>query len=157
MTFGPHHDGIHLTLTLAQEGGALPSGAPVAGSDGQQTTTGSQQADPGQGAGGGQQAPPPSPFGGQFLFLLLGLMIFMIVMSMMQGRKEKKRRQAMLASLGRHDRVMTTSGMIGIITDLRDDEVVLKVDESTNTKIHFSRSAVQQVLKSASGGDSAAA
>jgi preprotein translocase subunit YajC len=156
MTLGPPLDAIDLTLVLAQDQ-PLPSGAPVAGANGQPATTGTAPADPGAAGGGAQQPPPASPFGGQFLFLMLGLMVFMIVMSMMQGRKEKKRRAAMLASLGKHDRVMTSSGIIGVITEMRDDEIVLKVDEANNTRIHFARSAVSQVLKSASQADSAAA
>lgn len=95
----------------------------------------------------GGTAPPSSPFGGGFLFLLMGLMVFMLVMSSMGQRKEKKRRAALLDSLGKHDRVQTSGGVIGTIVELRDGEVVLKVDESTNTKIRFARSAVQTVLK----------
>ena len=30
--------------------------------------------------------------------------------------------------------VMTNGGIIGIITEVRDDEIVLKVDETTNTR-----------------------
>jgi preprotein translocase subunit YajC len=92
-------------------------------------------------------APPPAPFGGGFLFLLLGLMVVMLLLSSMGQRKEKKRRQELLSSLSRHDRVQTTGGVIGTITEIRGDEVVVKVDESTNTKIRFAKSAVQAVLR----------
>jgi preprotein translocase subunit YajC len=105
----------------------------------------------GEAAPGGQQpggqAPPPTPFGGGFLFLLLGLFVFMLLLSSMGQRKEKKRRAEMLSSLGKHDRIQTMGGVIGTITELRGDEVVVKVDETTNTKIRFARSAVQAVLK----------
>jgi len=102
-------------------------------------------------ANGGQQAAPQSPFGGGFLFMLLGLMVFMIVMSSMGQRKEKKKREAMLGALAKHDRIQTAGGMIGTVVEIRDQEVVVKVDESTNTKIRFARSAVQQVLKKSGG------
>ena len=42
------------------------------------------------------------------------------------------------------------------VADVRDDEVIVKVDDATNTRIHFMKSAVQQVLKSAAGEPSAA-
>jgi preprotein translocase subunit YajC len=119
-----------------------------------------QQAIPSEGAadpnGGG--APPPAPFGGGFLFLLLGLMVFMLLLSSMGQRKEKKRRAQLLNSLAKHDRVQTMGGVIGTITEIRGDEVVVKVDESTNTKIRFAKSAVQTVLKKSGGageGDAA--
>lgn len=130
----------------------LPAAPPIGNGDGPTTATTSQNGAP---VGpGGPGAPPQSPFGGQFLFLLFGLMLFMILMSVFSGRKEKKRRAAMLASVKRHDRVMLSGGMIGTVSEIRDDEVVVKVDESNNTRIHFARSAVQSVLKSASGSDS---
>ena len=98
-------------------------------------------------AGGAQQ--PPSMFGGGFIFMLMGLMVFMLVISSMGQRKEKKRRAELLSSLGKHDRVQTAGGVIGTIAEVRENEIVVKVDESTNTKIRFARSAVQQVLKKA--------
>lgn len=110
----------------------------------------------GGGAGGGAQ-PQQSPFGGGFLFILIGLFLFMIIMSTMSGRKEKKRRQEMLNSLSRHDRVQTHGGLIGTIVEIKGDEVVLKVDESNNTRIHFSKGAVQSVLKQANQPDSSGA
>ena len=124
----------------------LAQAPPVAG-EALPATNGAQ----GSPANGAQQAPPQSPFGGGFLFLLLGLMVFMIVMSSMGQRKEKKKRDAMLGALSKHDRIQTAGGMIGTIVELRDQEVVVKVDESTNTKIRFARSAVQQVLKKSGG------
>ena len=69
-------------------------------------------------------------------------------MSIMAGRKEKKRKAAMLDALGRHDRVMMSGGMIGTIVEVKSDEVLVRVDEGTNTKILFTKAAVQSVLKS---------
>jgi len=131
----------HMPLVLAQE-----SAPPLAGPDGEFTTT------PSQGAPGGNPtgaARPSSPFGGGFMLLLLLLVGVMILPQIFAGRKEKKRRAAMLSSMSRHDRVQTIGGLIGTISDIKDNEIVIKVDESTNTKIHVVRSSVQQVLKKA--------
>lgn len=102
-------------------------------------------------AGGATQAP-----GGMgpnmLLILFVPLFLLMILMSTFGARKEKKKRAEMLTALGRYDRVQTTGGLIGTIVEIKDDELVLKVDESTNTKIHFSRAAVQSILKKGSGG-----
>lgn len=130
--------------TLAQ---AAP---PVAGrSDGGGTTQQGAESAPlggtGSPGGGGQ---PQSPFGGMgFMFILLFFFVAMMLMSALTGRKEKKRRAEMLSSLKRHDRVQTIGGLIGSVAEVRDDEVVLKIDESTNTKVRVVRSAVQAVLK----------
>jgi preprotein translocase YajC subunit len=42
--------------------------------------------------------------------------------------------------------VVTIGGIVGTVVATRDDEVVLKVDESTNTKMTFVRKAIQRVL-----------
>jgi preprotein translocase subunit YajC len=108
-------------------------------------------------SGGGTTAPgtapqqrPPSAFGPEMLFLMLGLMVFMFVMTALSGRKEKRRRAELLSSIQRHDRVQTAGGVIGTVVEVHDDEIVLKVDEATNTRIRFARSSVQTVLKKAS-------
>ena len=106
------------------------------------------------GPAGGAPAAPPSPMNPTFLFLLMGMLVFMIVMSSLSARKERKRREALLADLGRHDRVQTMGGVIGTIVEVKDQEVILKVDESTNTRMTFARSSVQAVLKKGSGSRS---
>lgn len=131
-------------------GGALLAQAapPVAGrADGGNATQGADSTPLGAPAGGGGGA-PKSPFGGMgFMYVLLLFFLMMMLMSVFSGRKEKKRRSEMLSGLKRHDRVQTIGGLIGSVAEVRDDEVVLKVDESTNTKVRVVRSAVQAVLK----------
>ena len=46
-------------------------------------------------------------------------------------------------------RVRTIGGIFGTVLDVRDDEIVLKIDESTNAKMRISPSAVATVLKDA--------
>jgi preprotein translocase subunit YajC len=99
----------------------------------------------GEGAGA---APPPrsDPFGSEMFLLLFGLLALMLVWSMLGQRRDRKKRDAMLSAIKKHDRVQTLGGIIGSIVEIRKDVVVLKVDESSNTRITFARSAVQQVL-----------
>jgi preprotein translocase subunit YajC len=42
--------------------------------------------------------------------------------------------------------VQTIGGIIGTVVESRENEVVLKVDETSNTKIKFSRNAIHRVL-----------
>lgn len=100
----------------------------------------------------GAPTAPPSPFGGGLLFAMLGMLVLMIFMSTWSARKEKKKRAELMDSLARYDRVQTIGGVIGTIVELKDSEIVLKVDENTNTKITFAKSAVQGVLKKGPGG-----
>lgn len=93
-------------------------------------------------------APASSPWSGMFpLFMITILFVFMIFMSMMTGRKERKRRVEMISALSTNDRVRMLGGIIGTIAEIKDDEVVVRVDESTNTRIRFAKSAVDQVIR----------
>jgi preprotein translocase subunit YajC len=97
---------------------------------------------------GGAQ-PTPSLFGSPLmLFALFGVVIYFMMIR--PQSKEKKHRAAMLAALKKNDRVVTIGGIIGTVLQVKDDEVTLKVDESSNTKITFSRSAIQTVTTSSS-------
>ena len=111
----------------------------------------------GTGAGGG--AAPVGTGLGNMMPLIIMMIVVMLVMTMFGSRREKKRREQLMNSIKKHDRVQTNGGIIGAIVEIKPDTVVLKVDESSNTRITFSRSAIQQVLTSArskdSGGDSA--
>ena len=52
----------------------------------------------------------------------------------------------MVQSLGKNDRVRTIGGIIGTVVDIKGDEITLKVDESTNTKIKIVSSAIGKNL-----------
>jgi preprotein translocase subunit YajC len=95
-------------------------------------------------------APQATPGGGQqSMVLLVGLMLAFVVVTVLTGRtrrKEQKERQRLIDNLGKNDRVMTIGGIIGTVVAVRENEVVLKVDEATNTKMTFMKKAIQQVL-----------
>ena len=83
---------------------------------------------------------------GFFLLMMLFLLVMIIVMFGGQ-RKEKKKRAAMLESLTKGDKIQTVGGILGTIVEVRDQEVVVKVDENTNSRLRFARSAVQSVVE----------
>jgi preprotein translocase subunit YajC len=91
------------------------------------------------GSGGGQMVSMFVTFG-----LVFVVMYFLIIRP--QSRRQKQAK-AMLSALKKGDRVATIGGIRGIVHSIKDDGVVLKVDD--NTKIEFSKSAVATVLNSA--------
>ncbi len=146
---------ILASATLAQTAEAAPpvAGRPTTGGEGQPLVNpGATTGQPGQPV---QGQPPAGIFGGGGMFLILFAFLgLMIVTQIFAGRKQKKQREQMLNSIQRHDRVQTVGGIIGSVAEVRDDEVVLKVDEATNTKIRVARSAVSAVIKKGSGDSS---
>ena len=87
-----------------------------------------------------------TPGGSNFFILLLVVFGAMILFSFMGQRRDRKKKQAIISAAKKHDRVQTVGGVIGSIVDVKTDTVVLKVDEASNTRITFARSAIQQVL-----------
>lgn len=76
--------------------------------------------------------------------LLVGLIFYFIVIR--PQSKERKQREAQLKSLKKHDKVVTNAGIHGTVVALEEDVVTLRVDEKSNVRIRFSRSAIWQVL-----------
>jgi preprotein translocase subunit YajC len=54
----------------------------------------------------------------------------------------------MLSGVKKNDRVVTIGGVYGVVTNVnRDaDEVTIRVDESTNTKLRVTLSSVARIL-----------
>lgn len=78
-------------------------------------------------------------------FMLPVLLVYMFFM--FRGPKKKQQEHnKMVSSLAKNDRVRTIGGIFGTVLDVRDDEIVLKVDESTNTKMRVSPQAIATVL-----------
>lgn len=98
-----------------------------------------QPAAPAQPQGGGD------PFTSLLLPMILAIGVFYFIM--MRGqRKDRRRFEDMLNNLKRNDRVQTIGGVYGTVVDVRDNEIVLKVDETNNVKMRFNRSAIKEVL-----------
>lgn len=99
--------------------------------------------------GSGTQPTGTQPQGPSMWPLMIMMVVvfgFLIWQSSSAQRKEKKKREEMLSGLKRHDRVQTIGGIIGSVVEIKEGEVVLKVDEANNVKMRFTKSAVQQVL-----------
>ena len=95
------------------------------------------------GASPGQPS-PAAPF--LLPAMMLALLAFMLLSARSQKKREKRERDEMHARIAKNDRVLTVGGVIGTIVSVKDTEVVLKVDESTNTKMTFLKSSVQRIL-----------
>ncbi len=48
----------------------------------------------------------------------------------------------MVQSLQKNDKVRTIGGIYATVVDVRENEIVLKIDESNNTKIRISPNAI---------------
>ena len=123
------------SLFLAQDGPPAPSDT--------NAVTG-QPAGP---AGANSATPSGAPNSSIFMLMIFAVLII-FVFSMMGQRRDRKKKDAMINAVKKHDRVQTIGGVLGSVVEVKPDTVVLKVDESSNTRITFARSSIQQVLGS---------
>ena len=95
------------------------------------------------------QAAPSAGQGVMGLFpiaLMFAVVVFMMMSSRSQRKREQRERDKMHSGLAKNDRVLTVGGVIGTVVTVKDTEVVLKVDETTNTKMTFLKTAIQRVM-----------
>ena len=76
-----------------------------------------------------------------FLPLILIFIIFYFFLIRPQ-QKRAKDLQKMVDGLKKGDRVVTAGGVIGTVTSLQNDYVVIKVGDNENTKIEVLKSAI---------------
>ena len=110
-----------------------------------QTTTGTiAPADPNT----ARTTAPVSSQSSNYMQLLFigGIFVVMYFILFREPRKRQRQQQKMIQSIKKNDKVRTVGGIIGIVVDAKDDEIVLKVDESNNTKIRIMASAIGKNL-----------
>jgi preprotein translocase subunit YajC len=83
----------------------------------------------------------PVLFAAAFYFLLIA-----------PQTKKKKEHDKMLTALQVGDEIVTTGGIFGVITSVKDDRFVVRIAD--NTKVELGKAFVHAVLKQPSGGDS---
>jgi len=94
-------------------------------------------------------APPPSPWATLFQFapfLAIGVLAWWLLIRPM--KKQEQERKLLLSALKKNDRVVTSGGIIGIVANVKDkeDEVTLKVDESSNVRLRVTRASIVKIL-----------
>lgn len=98
-------------------------------------------APPAEGGGSG------SAILGMLPFILMFLVLYLLILR--PQIKKQKAHQRMVDALKKGDQVVTSGGIHGVVVNLKDDVVVLKIAE--NVKVDLSRSAVSSVKASAEG------
>ena len=127
------------TPVLGQGGGQQP---PVVKSAPQKQSAPQAPADQTATEQTSQRQPQRSVIWNMVIFMVLLFGIFYVFLILPQRRREKERR-AMLSALRKNDKVVTIGGIHGVVHSIKDDRVVIKVDE--NTKITVSMSAIAGV------------
>jgi preprotein translocase subunit YajC len=91
--------------------------------------------------------PNKSPGLAQLLFPIIGMLAIFYFLLIRPQQKRQKATQAMIAALKNGDKVVTTAGIYGTVSGIKDDVVILKIAE--NVKIEILKSAVSAVVNRA--------
>lgn len=95
------------------------------------------------------QAEEPAQPGLSGMFLpLIAIMVFFYFLILKPQKNKEQALQSMISGLKEKDRVVTIGGIHGVVTNVqRDrDEVTIRVDEATGTKLRVSSSAIARVI-----------
>lgn len=103
----------------------------------------------GTGTGEGTGDGPAKGGGGDMLGMLIPFALILVVMYFIMirpQRKQQKQRQNMLAQMEKNARVVTIGGIYGVVYSIKENEVVLKVDERNDVRITVLKSAIARVI-----------
>ena len=88
-----------------------------------------------------------SPFSMLPALAVVGVLFYFLLIR--PQRREQSNRKAMLGNLKKNDHVVTIGGIYGVVTNVRTeaDEVTLKVDETSNTKLRLTLASIARVVR----------
>ncbi|MEI6350330.1 MAG: preprotein translocase subunit YajC [Verrucomicrobiota bacterium] len=90
-------------------------------------------------------APPQNPLQMMVPFIAIAVIFYFLIIRPQQ--KRQKEQAAIIASVKTGDKVVLNSGMHGIVANVKETTILVKVAD--NVKIEFDKAAVASVTKSA--------
>ena len=105
-----------------------------------------------------QPAGPPQPTGWQALFaspmvllVLMAVMMYFILFRPQQ--QQRKRQEKLLQAIKSGDKVVTSSGIVGMVITVKDKTISLR---SADAKMEVTKSSVVEILESGASADAQA-
>ena len=101
------------------------------------------------GEGTGGAAAQPSGGGLQQVIFMGGMIAIMFYFMLIRPNQKRERdRKSMLSTLKKNDHVVTVGGIKGIVANVKpeDDEVVLKIDETSGARLRVVLSSIARVV-----------
>jgi preprotein translocase subunit YajC len=97
---------------------------------------------------GQQQDPRASLIQTVVMFSVLGVMFYFLLIR--PQSKQRKEHEALLANIKSGDRVLTSGGILGLVTNVKEKTLVVKIAD--NVKVEIVKSAVSSVIQKGSEG-----
>jgi len=95
-----------------------------------------------------ENAPAPELFGSSMMVPMAIIMVLFYFMILRPQKNKDQSFKSMIEGLKEKDRIVTVGGIHGVVTNVqRDrDEVTVRIDESTGTKIRIGSSAIARLV-----------
>jgi preprotein translocase subunit YajC len=112
----------------------------------------------------GTPAPGPAsgdPAGSNYWVLappVIMMIVFFYFLVFLPQKKERQKQDSFHKTLKKNDRVVTIGGIYGVVVNVQreQDEVTIKVDEGTNTKLRLTFNAIARVVTDEAASDKTA-
>ncbi len=75
-----------------------------------------------------------------FLIVMGACIVFMLLFR--PDDKRKKEREKMLSGLKRNDKILTSGGIYGTVLNVRERDVILRIDDSNNIRVRLAKTAI---------------
>lgn len=99
---------------------------------------------------GTEQDPKAGMLNMVVMFAVLGVMFYFLLIRPQQ--KQKKDQENLLKNIKSGDRVLLSSGLYGIITNVKEKSFIVKIAE--NVKVEVAKSSIGTVMPKADEGES---
>lgn len=100
-----------------------------------------------------QNQPPEQPGFLHPVVLIVGMVLIWWLLVLKPQRKQEKERKAKLEAIKKGDKVLTRAGMFGVVSRVKDDVVVVRIDTDGKVLVPFQKAAIEDVLAPESGSD----
>lgn len=102
-----------------------------------------------------QPQPAPGPLEGMGGLLIPIALCFVIIYFMMirPQKRQMKEREALLAGVKKNDEVVTTSGLVGTVSKVKEQKIELIIDSKKDVRVWMLKSAIMNVIPSKTEDD----
>jgi preprotein translocase subunit YajC len=97
-------------------------------------------------------APQKRAFDPSMIYMMIAIFVIMYFFILRPQSKKQKETQNMLNNLKKGDKVLTVAGIVGIVGNVKETSVMVKVAD--NTVLEFKKAAISAVLNNETKEDS---
>ncbi len=81
----------------------------------------------------------------QFLPLMIIMFAVMYFLIIRPQKQKEKKRQEMISNVRKQDKVVTAGGVHGVVVSVKENEVIVRIDDAKDVKIKVDKSALTSI------------